>query len=266
MRPHGRATVSPRKPQVHGICDRCGFRYLLGDLRWQMQWAGPRLQNLRLLVCETCYDKPQENGLRTIVLPADPLPVMNPRPEFYVGADDPQSQLGFDPANMFMPQSRRGVPRGNMTLGGGLNAAFDASTNKRFEMCANLANSQSSFQNTVGVNWNADPSGITTLLPSTMAPQTYAVGSIAMYAPNDQPFLSTGATGWQFQGSPDALAWTTLGSGTTAGTAGEVLTATVSGGDFQFYRVALQGDGISPIGIAQLVLHVIDGSNPEVGL
>jgi len=37
---------------------------------------------LRLLVCRRCLDKPQIQ-LRTIVIPPDPLPVINPRPEFY---------------------------------------------------------------------------------------------------------------------------------------------------------------------------------------
>ena len=45
-----------------------------------MQWSGSQLQNLRLLVCDTCLDVPQQQ-LRSIVLPPDPLPVFNPRPE-----------------------------------------------------------------------------------------------------------------------------------------------------------------------------------------
>lgn len=75
-----RASVSRTRPRAHAICDRCGFRYNHNELQWQFQWAGTKLQNLRLLVCETCLDKPQE-GLRTIVLPPDPVPISNPRPE-----------------------------------------------------------------------------------------------------------------------------------------------------------------------------------------
>lgn len=79
----GRARVSARSPEAHGICDRCGFRYLLKDLQWQYQWSGARLQNLRLLVCTTdCLDKPQPQ-LKSIIIPADPTPVLNPRPEQY---------------------------------------------------------------------------------------------------------------------------------------------------------------------------------------
>ena len=40
------------------------------------------LQNIRLLVCKPCYDTPNQQ-LRTIILPPDPLPVFNPRPQRY---------------------------------------------------------------------------------------------------------------------------------------------------------------------------------------
>lgn len=81
--PTGRARVSARSPEAHGICDRCGFRYLLKDLQWQYQWAGVKLQNLRLLVCTTnCLDNPQP-AIKSLIIPPDPLPVLNPRPEAY---------------------------------------------------------------------------------------------------------------------------------------------------------------------------------------
>jgi hypothetical protein len=35
-----------------------------------------------LLVCKTCLDIPQTQ-LKTIIIPPDPLPVLNPRPENY---------------------------------------------------------------------------------------------------------------------------------------------------------------------------------------
>lgn len=80
--PTGRARVSMRSPEAQGVCDRCYLNFSLRDLGWQFQWSGVKLQNLRLLVCKTCLDKPQPQ-LRTIVIPADPLPVLNPRPEAY---------------------------------------------------------------------------------------------------------------------------------------------------------------------------------------
>lgn len=81
--PTGRALVNQRNPSAHAVCDRCGFRYNRSDLVWQYQWEGVKLQNLRLLVCaRTCNDIPQA-ALKTIIIPPDPLPVYNPRPENY---------------------------------------------------------------------------------------------------------------------------------------------------------------------------------------
>jgi hypothetical protein len=44
------------------------------------------MQNIRLLVCNTCYDAPQEQ-LRAIVVPADPVPIVNPRVQDFVNAE-----------------------------------------------------------------------------------------------------------------------------------------------------------------------------------
>jgi len=82
----GRAKTSATNPRAHAICDRCGFRYNHYQLRWQMDWAGASLVNKRLLVCDRCYDEPQQQ-LRAIVIPADPIPIVNPRPEGFVTAE-----------------------------------------------------------------------------------------------------------------------------------------------------------------------------------
>ena len=82
-RQHGRARVDPNSPRAFAVCDRCGFWYNHIDLNWQFQWAGPTLINIRQLVCDTCLDIPQEQ-LRSIILPPDPDPVMNARPENFV--------------------------------------------------------------------------------------------------------------------------------------------------------------------------------------
>lgn len=80
--PTGRARVSQSNPQALAICDRCGLTYNHVDLRWQYDWRGTQLQNLRVLVCQTCYDTPQEQ-LRSIIIPPDPVPIPYPRPEYY---------------------------------------------------------------------------------------------------------------------------------------------------------------------------------------
>jgi len=60
------------------ICDRCGGVWNHRDLSWQVEWRGAVLQNIRLLVCKSCYDTPNEQ-LRAITLPADPVPIANAR-------------------------------------------------------------------------------------------------------------------------------------------------------------------------------------------
>lgn len=82
----GFARTSARNPQAHAICDRCGLRYNHVDLRWQFDWAGSSLINKRLLVCHRCEDMPQQQ-LRAIVVPADPVPILNPRVEAFEDAE-----------------------------------------------------------------------------------------------------------------------------------------------------------------------------------
>jgi hypothetical protein len=77
-RPHARADLK----SAWGSCDRCGLLYNLRNLSWQFDWAGTKLINKGLLVCDRCLDDASP-WLRTIVLPADPPPVINARPEPY---------------------------------------------------------------------------------------------------------------------------------------------------------------------------------------
>lgn len=42
--------------------------------------------NLRIRVCSHCTDRPS-NQLRTIILPPDPVPVLDPRPENFTTAN-----------------------------------------------------------------------------------------------------------------------------------------------------------------------------------
>ena len=82
----GKARTSRVSPQAHAICDRCGGRYNHTSLNWQYDWAGASIINKRILVCRHCLDNPQQQ-LRAIVLPADPIPILNPRPEQFERAE-----------------------------------------------------------------------------------------------------------------------------------------------------------------------------------
>lgn len=74
------ASVSAQSPRALGACDRCGMVYQHSRLLWQYDWVGPRLQNMRILVCPTCMDTPQQNG-QLVLIPPDPIPILNPRPD-----------------------------------------------------------------------------------------------------------------------------------------------------------------------------------------
>jgi hypothetical protein len=76
----GRARTSVKKPEAFAVCDRCGIWHNRVRLNWQYDWRGTSLQNLWILVCGRCLDVPQEQ-LRAIQLPADPVPVWQPRIE-----------------------------------------------------------------------------------------------------------------------------------------------------------------------------------------
>lgn len=82
----GRARIDSGSPQAAAVCDRCGFVFSHHDLQWQFDYRGPVLQNLRILVCDRCLDTPQTQ-LKTIVVPPDPMPIMQPRTQDYSAAE-----------------------------------------------------------------------------------------------------------------------------------------------------------------------------------
>lgn len=89
MRPHPkRARVNPNAPSAWGTCDRCGMITNLRDMDWHREWAGSKIINLGYLNCPRCQTIPNET-LRTIVLPPDPDPVLNARPENYALDESP---------------------------------------------------------------------------------------------------------------------------------------------------------------------------------
>jgi hypothetical protein len=95
----GRARTDARNPRAFAICDRCALWYNHYQLKWQYDWAGASLINKRILVCDTCYDEPQ-NQLRAIVLPADPMPIINPRVEPYAWDEIDRRQVsGYNATN-----------------------------------------------------------------------------------------------------------------------------------------------------------------------
>jgi hypothetical protein len=231
-------------------------------LRWQYDWRGTKLQNLRFLVCDSCYDQPQQNGQRVIILPADPVPIQNARPENYVAADNPLSGLNADPSPARWQFSGQ---IGTMTAGGGVPAAFDGSANKPSFMSAMITVPNSSYNNYVGINWSGPPA---TIVPSSLNSPvlTHTLSSFTLTAPNNSTF---GSTSYVVQGSQVNAgwgSWTTLSSGNIAGTVGEVISVTpILGGRYQFHRAAFYG-GATGIAVAQVSFSVSDGSSNGTNL
>lgn len=266
MRAHGRYFVDQNHPRALATCDRCGFIYNHDQLRWEMQWVGPKLQNQRFLVCDRCWDVPQEQ-LRTIVLPPDPIPIQNARPENYIGDNNPISGIGASP-NFALDQQTNSAFIGNITGGAGIAAAFDGNVYKVAHLSAKSPTiSNSSFDNYIGVNWRGY---VAATQPANLpAPSIkHTITSFAIYAPQDRSFLPA-ATDYVIQASQSGAAvfgaWTTLASGTTAGTAGEVIEAQCGQSQTsQFHRVAFQGDGTNYVTVAQVQFNVGQTGEAEI--
>jgi hypothetical protein len=65
------------------------------------------------LVCKTCYDTPQEQ-LRAIVVPADPVPIINPRaPNYAQDASNTRVTSGLDTVD---PNTGIPVPGGDVRI------------------------------------------------------------------------------------------------------------------------------------------------------
>ena len=245
------------------MCDRCYCQYNLDQLQWQWDWKqGPRLFNLYKLVCPTCLDEPQESG-RTIVLPPDPIPVANARPDNYNSDDGQLGTLGYSPANSMPPTVPRTIGQniGTMTAGNGLDSAWDGNPAKRYPFCSMTLVSANSSQNWVGKNWNQPVSGWNLILPSTVAPTSIAVSSVTVIGPIDTSFLFGNgvnlATTYSFDGSNDGANWTALSSGATSNSTAQTIGFTPnSATPYLYHRFSLAGDGVHSVAVGQVAISV----------
>ena len=80
--PHGRAYADPSNPRAWASCDRCADLVFRHALQAEVQWMGQSIKPTGFLVCDRCFDIPNES-IRSITLPPDPVPVVNPRPVQY---------------------------------------------------------------------------------------------------------------------------------------------------------------------------------------
>jgi len=203
------------------------------------------------LVCKSCLDVPQEQ-LRTIILPPDPVPISNPRPENYENANNPNSPIGQSAS-----PALSGSNIGNLIQGGGTYSAFMGSSVKPFWASANVAVSTPSFTNWVGKDWFAHPATPTTIASTGV--ELVALGFTAV-APSDTGFLGTVSNDWAFYGSSDAVNWTVLANGTFAGTPGETVSASNLGGTaYRYHRFAISGAPGAPAAVAYLAIDTNRG-------
>lgn len=79
----GYARVDPQRPRAFGVCDGCGAWYNRNDLRVQYEYMGDSLGDTGQRYCRRCLSKPQPQ-LKPVLLPPDPVPISDPRPEVAV--------------------------------------------------------------------------------------------------------------------------------------------------------------------------------------
>ena len=83
-RPHPRrTTLDINDPDPWGTSDRSGFIGNHSEMVFQYVWGGNQLINTGVLVHPDELDLPNEQ-FRTLILPPDPDPLFNARPEPYV--------------------------------------------------------------------------------------------------------------------------------------------------------------------------------------
>lgn len=101
---HSKARIDAYKPEGHGTCDRCSQIVTKADMIWEMEYRGNSLMRTGFLVCSTCLDKPYE-GWRPILLPADPVPLLNSRTEPFLIEEN--SVAPSNTVNNFLAQSKQ---------------------------------------------------------------------------------------------------------------------------------------------------------------
>jgi hypothetical protein len=90
----GHAITNPQSPRAFGVCDGCGRWWNLHTLRYQREWQGTKLITIRHRVCQDCQDLPNPQ-LKARLMPPDPVPVYDPRPENFTGSRfDPSPRSG----------------------------------------------------------------------------------------------------------------------------------------------------------------------------
>src|SRR6185369_280760 len=114
MRKHPRrAQVDPSWPQGWASSDRNGHVGNLADMRWQYDWAGPKIINKKILIHEDELDEPQRQLGSPAILGPDPPPLINARPEQYALDEQPVSTRVTMDGRIRVVHQTRGVTSGH---------------------------------------------------------------------------------------------------------------------------------------------------------
>jgi len=134
----GHARANSMAPEAAGICDRCGAAYQHNQLRWQFEWRGSSLQNIRILVCARCEDTPQQQ-LMAFAVPADPIPIKDPRiQDFELASNDIRTTSGQNTVDFFTGITIPGTVQRVTTSGG--NATTDPRVTQEIGKTGGLEN------------------------------------------------------------------------------------------------------------------------------
>jgi hypothetical protein len=103
--PHDlRAPADLRASKQPGCCDRCGFKYYLDDMPFQVDQRGNSVQNIGLRCCPRCYDDVATILAPVIIIGPEGVGSPNPRPYHYqqeMSSTGPE--LPFSPNNPDLP-------------------------------------------------------------------------------------------------------------------------------------------------------------------
>jgi len=94
---YSKTKIDAYSPEGHGTCDKCSQIYNLNQLIWQQEYRGNSLMRTGFRVCSRCLDIPYQ-GRRPIIIPADPVPLRDPRPENFL-LEENQGQATPTPSN-----------------------------------------------------------------------------------------------------------------------------------------------------------------------
>lgn len=88
-----------------GVCDRCGFQYLLSELKP----LTVKTKNINTLVCPTCWE-PDHPQLRLgMYIVQDPQALRNPRPDNSY-EESRNIQWGWNPVGLYNPLGLSNLP------------------------------------------------------------------------------------------------------------------------------------------------------------